>query len=281
MSAFLYRQGEVAAQTTNYDPPGRRGKTEKRPHSVYGPRGMSVIMRPIKGVTAKGVFEDEKPFKFQTSPIETFAEDGTFQWNDYNTVGAGQHSTALGRSLQTIQFDTVFVDWQPHWTLIHDSNWHPNPRKMVDELKAIRDSGKAFLLLATQADQSGYDVNYPATLRTVHWELRAGEVDAYYVTVSFTEFVSPDIKKYIAASASSKLPASLPIAQVMASSATLASLAKQFYGDPTKANVIAAANGLPKLPHNDLITEARSGLKKILIPRLASKPTAGIRVAGF
>lgn len=249
-------------------------KSEKRPAHPYVP-GMTVAMRPIPGLTPKGVFEDGKAFVFQASPIEVLGEDGAYQWNDYNTVGAGQHSSAIGRQLNTISFDTIFLDWQPVWTVVRHTNWAPNPRKMVDELKAIKDSGRPFLLLASQADSAGYDVNYAATLRSVHWELRAGEVDAYYVTVGFTEFTSPDIQSYIAGSTSTKLPVSIPISQVEASNATLASLAKQYYGDPSKASVIQAANAMPNVPVNTPITAKVTSKTKITIPRLPSTGSAG------
>jgi hypothetical protein len=253
----------------------RAGSHRDRPVAPYGRHGVNVWLQPIPGLTPPGIFGGKSPghplgapFQFQCPPLDTLGEDGSANHNDYSTVSSGQHSSFVGRDLRTVQLQTLFVDWQPSWSLIHDANWRPNPRKAVDELCRIRDRGKPFHLLAHQPGLNDvYDINYAATLRSVHWEARAGEIDGYYVTLQFSEFTTPHINEFLAGSRHHPhLPASMTVAHLPANRNTLAKMAKFYYGDPSKARLIATKNGITNIGNNTVITPKNVATKKITVP---------------
>lgn len=249
-----------------------RGKKE-RPHARYGRRGIYVVMAPVKGLTPPGVFPRNKPFAFQCPPMNEFGENGGHDFQDYAVLGKQQHSQEIGKQLRTVQFQTIFLDWEPEWALAHDDSGEYPAQQAVKDLCRIRDHGKPFHLLAHQSNfQDKYEVDYAATLRSVSWNITAGETDAYYVTVQFTEFSSPDIQQLLSgASVNPRLPASVPVANLQPGLNTLAQMAKIYFGDPSKWRVIAAKNGLSRVSANTPLSSKNVHSSKITIPALRTK----------
>jgi hypothetical protein len=258
----------------------------QRPAAPYGVHGVVVTMKPIPGLTPKDLFKSELPFVFQVPPTDTFGDDDQRVHDDYMTVGDGEHSSpASGPSLRTLSFTTLFLDWQPTWSVLKKAGWTPDPKAMVAELRRISRSGRPFHLLAHRLEDSGsYDVNYAATLRDVHWEMQAGEDDALYITVNFTEFRMANIDQFLAGSVNHPaLPVRLTVRTLPANRNTLAKLATFYYGDSSKWNVIAAKNGLTKVSQNTVLTAKVAQRATITVGLLpAKKPPLDLKtkVAG-
>lgn len=250
---------------TQYFVPHRE---KQRPASKYGTRGIHVVMRPIKGLTPNGVFPQNKWFAFQCPPMNEFGEDGTHDFQDYNVIGREQHSQEIGRGLRTVQFQTIFLDWEPVWSVAGDRSGGYPAQAAVQDLCKIRDHGQPFHLTAHQPHRDRYEVDWAATLRSVSWNVPAGEDDAYYVTVQFSEYSTPDIQEFLAeAAVNPRTPTSLAVARLGSNENTLAKLAKLYYGDPARWRVIASANGLNVAPNVEL-TKKRVRSTQIAIPQL-------------
>lgn len=253
-----------AGSTASFLP---RRKNE-RPHARYGKRGIYVVLAPVKGLTPNGVFRNNKPFAFQCPPMNEFGEGGGYNHQDYQTVGAGEHTSSVGRQLRTCQFDTIFMDSEPEFALAHDGSGRYPAQRALKDLCAIRDHGKPFHLIVHQSNfQGGYEIDYAATLRSVSWHV--SEPDAYYVTVAFTEFSTPDIQEFLAGSnVNPKLPASLPVKNLPSNRNTMAKMAKFYYGDPSKWRVIAAKNGLTNVAMNTTIRPEITARVRVTVPVL-------------
>lgn len=245
----------------------------------YGKRGIYVLMRPVHGLTPAGIFRKNKPFAFQCPPMNEFGESGAYDHQDYGTISAGEHTVSIGRQLRTVQFDTLFLDWEPEWSLTHSQVEDPDQtgrypaQKAIKDLCKIRDRGKPFHLLAHQSNwQTTLEVDYAATLRQVDWKVVAGETDAYYVTVSFKEFSTPDIQEFLVGRKHHPhLPASIVVAHIPASRKTLAKLAKFYYGDPSKWSVIASRNALKHVGPNVTLTVKNVHRTRLTIPVLTKR----------
>lgn len=245
-----------------------------RPGHASG-QGLIVEMAPIPSVTPQGIFLNEQPLVFQCPPLDSFGEDGGMTFDDYRTVNDGTHSMpSSGPDLKTISFTTLFVDWQPDWSMLKQRGWSPDPQAFVNEMKRIRDAGKPFRLLAHQSNfRNKYEVDWPATLRSVRWEMRGGEEDAYYVTVSFSEYRQPGIQKFLVAPQHHpSLPAKLPVKKLPANRNTLAEMARFYYGDPSKWKQIAATNGIKNVsPNTKITTKNVHSRSTITVPVLKKK----------
>lgn len=259
---------------------GRREFREPLDKNPYGRRGLYVLLTPIKGLTGPGVFPSNKPFAFQCPPMNEFGESGGYNHSDYETISAGEHTTPIGPQLRTVQFDTLFLDWEPEWALVHDAvrnekdQFAPfDAQKAVKRLCQIRDHGKPFHLIAHQTNaQARFEVDYAATLRQVDWKIVAGEVDAYYVTVSFKEFRTPDIQEFLVGSKHHPhVPASLIVKDLPTNRNTLVKLAKFYYGDPSRWKVIAARNSMPLHAPNRVLTPKLVRKTRIFVPRLTKR----------
>lgn len=262
----------------------RNSKTA--PHVLPSRQGITVTLRPIPGISSTKAFPNGQPFQFQVPPIDVFGEDGDFPHNDQPTVGNGEVSSpGSGPDLRTVSYSTMFLDWQPEWSSVKKAGWTPDPQRFIRSLKTIKDEGRPFHLLANQAVlRDSYDIDYAATLRSLHWELRSGEDDGYYVTVSFKEFRSQQIQVYLVGAAQHHdLPAAISIAGIATNVNTLSKLATKYYGDPSKFRIIASYNGLSKMLNqpNTVLTLSNVGRPKIIVPAATANklPTGQTRVS--
>lgn len=249
--------------------------------------GMRVILAPIKGLTSRKIMlgGDGKPrsFRFQCPPTESFTRSLAYAHADYETIREGMHSRPQGKQLEVIRFQTLIVDWDAQFavwpnttkfdrdfgsgpSVTRDEFW--NLLNMTEQLEEIMDSGTPVRLYAGQpmlweggGGESGWDVNMPVTLRSIGIEERAGEPDARYLDVEFTEYRSLKLnrrrlgKKAKPTRATAKRPAVVEIYPdsrafevgtekriATSGKATLAFLAKHYFGDPSAAKYIYKAN---------------------------------------
>lgn len=212
------RVGAVEARTggTLYVP---EGANLKSPTGLVNEgtdvMGMRVILAPIKGLTSKKIMlsgsGQQRSFRFQMPPTESFARGMSYSHTDYDTLRLGTHSQPGGPGLQSVSFSTLFVDHDPSYAVwpntqkfaetdsssgfntLRDEYW--NVLNMTEQLEEIMNSGTPVRLYAGQptlwqggGGESGWDVNMPVTLRGLNVEERAGELDARYVDVEFVEY---------------------------------------------------------------------------------------------
>jgi hypothetical protein len=207
--------------------------------------GMHVVLTRVDGVTDEGLLET--PYVFQLPPLEEFRAGEQFNFNDYDTLRVGQHSRPIGRALATVDFQTLFLDWDATYAIAVTNNpagFAPDPRALAGDLRELLRSGTAFWLWC------GHPILYDdpevamyATLRTLQFTEKAGEPDARYADVSFTEWRAADIER-------SQRGKQLPTTHVVGrpppgNPQTLRSLAVYYYnGRSSLWKLIKKANGL-------------------------------------
>lgn len=198
-------------------------------------RGLRICLSRCEGTSRKVL---QQPYYFQVPPLETFSTQHGFNFTDYETVSKGQFSRTMSRQLRTVEFQTMFVDQDWFFVLFKHKHTGPDPQKLSAQLVHILNTGTPFnLLIGNTVLWDEYDVKMKATLRTLTVEERAGEVDARYVNVTFTEHRDLEIQKDGKGEA-------LPQTYKVQEGDTLRSLAKQFYGEGNAWRVIAKANDL-------------------------------------
>lgn len=240
--------------------------------------GLRVSIRRVRGLTPKGLLLT--PFYFQAPPLDTFSVTNAYTHTDYDTVRAGQHDRPSGLQLRTVQFNSLFVDTDYDWTVVRSKRWNPirssakereklgyitgeeyvpNPLLLTKELRRVLRSGSPFRLIVQHPPRLWghrvYEVNMLATLRELQVEERAGELDARYVNVSFTEHRTPSLQRRGQGTqprGSHSLPATVTIAvsgqidipHVKNDPAKINMhwLAKWFYGSASEWRWIAKAN---------------------------------------
>lgn len=215
--------------------------------------GLRVVMRRA-AETAPGILV--RPFVFPLPPIESVDSTGTFSWTDSQTAFAGTFSRPVSKDLETYSFTTIFTDYDFDAGDRHSPNPYQvrTPLQRVTELRAIRDSGTPFLLLAGNEQRWGQgvlDVAMLATLRSVTAEERMGEPESRYVSVDFVQWrkvVTIGVGRGMSGAnkGGATSPFSLPrkdaIKSLPRGRNTLAKLAAFYYGDASKWRAILLAN---------------------------------------
>ena len=159
--------------------------------------GLRVKIEPIPGITGKRLMGRDG-FYFQCPPLEEFAPEYGGNRTQYDTIRKGQFSRKGGRKLRTVSFDTLIVDYAT-WTVVSRLiELEEFTRKLIK----ISEAGDPFLLtVAHQMPPRGYDdwgetlagpeLQMEATLDAVRVGEKAGEGDARYLNLTFTEYRDP------------------------------------------------------------------------------------------
>lgn len=238
--------------------------------------GMLVALSAIHGLSSAKVLK--KPFWFQCAPLETMPQDYSWNWDDYATIGSGFHSNPQTATLDTFSFTSLFVDADYRHRFAQVKNVHV--LSMVKALKAIGDSLRPFQLNFGQPQLWGvWDVAVAVTMRSLHVEERAGEMDARYFTVAFTEY--PDAATHplaaiTPAGSNSKVLqqgvlATLSTAKLSNSMRSLALISKHYYHETSSWRVIAKASGLTKASANEDLRVKYGHMKppaRVIVPEL-------------
>jgi hypothetical protein len=219
----------------------------------------------VKGLTAPGLLK--APLYLQCPPLESFSTGYAFSHADYDTVRAGQHSRPAGKQLRTVQFQTLLVDFSPSWAVWLPSRAgtpQPDPLTTRNALVKLLESGSPFRFRAINPGYWGdgrADLEMMATLRTLSVEERAGEPDARYLDLAFTEYRVPELgrkAKGSARHAGGGRARDLPYKHPVKKGDTLLGLAKKHYGKQGRWRVIAQVNGIRNLSQSgDLYAWAR------------------------
>lgn len=207
--------------------------------------GIAIRLERITGRTAAGVLDF--PFYLPTT-LGTFAYDEDFAHIDYETIGGDQLSAPAGGSgeakrLKDLGLDTLTLDWDAPWLAAKgiDQDYFQNT------LLKLGRSRTPFTLIAVLDWTEELRIN--ATLRGVHKELRHGEKDTRYWTLSLKEWNLSEVERRGAGSSGAAASVgvggrSLPTTADVSNKTSYNTLADYFYGSatPKNAKAIRAAN---------------------------------------
>jgi hypothetical protein len=177
------------------------------PSQISADMGMVVELSEIDGITEKGIINP--PFVFQVPPLDEFGYEVTYTHQEFETIKRRQYSRPESEQLMTMSFSTLFMEWDAPWHIRRpdrgEFEWaaaHPqgmevipgagpgrvklDPLKEVATLRKLMSSSTAFWLKASTPGQP--TVRERMTLRSVKVTEKAGEVDALYVDLAFTEW---------------------------------------------------------------------------------------------
>lgn len=269
---------EPRAQGTKRNP--RLAKLPK-PHPEPKGWGLQVTIKTIPGLTSKKV-ERFLPFYFQVPPLDSFPVNRSYPHTDYSPIGDPSDGIARDRSkpgsiqLIEVTWRTLFTWDLPSWSLLHKDGFEPNPLEMIEKLDEVGRSMRPIQLVARHPKTwEGFEVNMPATLRSLNTEEVPGEWDTRYATIQFVQWRPEGLPTdLIAASGSTgrnaRLPVSLAVQSLPENKNTLYELATIYYGKAEDWRLIAKANGLTVGPTFDLRKlpgVGRSGDRKIVMPK--------------
>lgn len=231
--------------------PGDSGNAfEKNP-------GTRIKLSREDGLTKPGLLKEE--FQFPAPPLDELAITGAFSWGDYDTLAAGQFSRPASMQLKTVSFDTIFVAddyWWAFYNPMRKMGW--TTQRVAKELDKVMRSGTPVWMVIEEVQNSPNDTGEAAasawdfgeepllrmlaTLRTFTHSTRAGEPDARYASVAFTEHRVAGAQERAVGkgtAASGKLPAAITMKDVKGS---LHDLATSYYGSASQWTLIKAAN---------------------------------------
>lgn len=159
--------------------------------------GLRVTLRRKSGLTRAGHLTI--PFHFQCPPSDSFTWEEAYDHQEFQTLRAGTFSRPAGRSLATVTFSTLFVAFDAYAAdgprmSTSSMNWHHSyglidPFWMTEEVRSLQRTGTPFWLYVGQPSvRDEWDVKMLATLRSMRVEERAGEPDAKYADMQFSEY---------------------------------------------------------------------------------------------
>jgi hypothetical protein len=201
--------------------------------------GTMIVMNEIPGFTPRGLLS--VPYTFQAPPLDEMTITTQANFNDFMTPKRGEFSRSQGRSLQRIQFGTVFLDYNDVWT-VWSEDMPPDPVVSVQFLEKVAATCRPFwLTIGEPVLRDLPDFDMPATLRSVTRRATGGEVDARYVDVEFAEYRDLQLPiKTIRTQRTGHFPVTVTISDLSFSrnQDTLHALALRYYKDPSKWDVI-------------------------------------------
>lgn len=203
------------------------------------PEGLRVRLSRVRGLTAKGLLTKPLYLPVVMGPF-TVSEEAAHR--EYETHSAGQFSVpaqgpATARMLRDLgDLETMALDWQAPWLI----EWR-DPQEVKRELNGILRSRTPVELLAILRLGGGpEEVRMLVTLRRNQVELRPGEADTRYWTVSVKEYRRTEAERRTADARKDKLPTR----HKLTATDTLESLATKYHHTRSTWRDIANGNGL-------------------------------------
>lgn len=210
--------------------------------------GLRVRLRAVHGLTPRHILR--QPLVLPVV-IGEFTVEEEYLWEDFPTVGSGEHSTpAAGKNaapLQSFDAETLTLSWSPKWLVAPNQD----PRHVRRALMEIGRKRAVFDLLATNrpgadfAEFAGY-----ARLARMARTLKPGEPDTRYFALSFKQFRPMNAPRR-------RHGPRLPTTHKLDANDTLRSLARHYYGDGSMWRLIANANGLRNWGSEDAIVKTK------------------------
>lgn len=251
-----------------------------RPHEEPSGQGIHVVVGAVKNITPVAL-DRLLPFAFQVPPLNNFPINRSYPWQDYDPLEGGQRSRRGSKQLNTYSWRTLFTADPWGWTLLHGDGFTPNPLEMLARLDRIATLSNqygvpVYLTARNPKLWSRFEINTPATIRSLNSEEVEGEPDTRYVDIQMTEWRDTSLQSKRMGGGSgrnARLPVTLIARDLPPTKNTLYELAKNYYGQPSAWKVIAKANGLMDAgsENSQRITPSfdlrKLGSRKLTIPR--------------
>lgn len=212
--------------------------------------GLHARLRAIHNLTPAHVLRS--PLTLPVVIGEEFTVEEEFQWEDFPTVGGGEHSSpspGKGRPQATFTGDTMSLTWNPRWL----AKPNVSPERLRRELLGLGRRRAIFDLLivnkpsADFAEFSGY-----ATIRRISRVIKSGEPDTRYYTIDFKEYrpLSVSRRKH-------RYGPKLPNTHALGKDDTLRSLARELLGNESHWRLIARVNGITNWGGDDPLVDSK------------------------
>lgn len=200
---------------------------------------------PIKHITRKAALGRRiwLPAMLNTFPVAERALH-----NEYDTLSAGQFSQpSMGgpnaRQLRTLTADTIVVHFDAPWLVA--TGQHPYElRRRLSGILRYRDPVHLLVTINPNPWRSPPELDMFCTLREESKEVRPGEVEARYITLTISEWRDPQNRRRSSSSRKHGVP--LPATHKLKATDTLSSLSFEYYGRYDWWRFIRDANGIPK-----------------------------------
>lgn len=258
--------------------------------------GLRVQMQAIEGVTKGRTATLLSPyFRFQCPPLDSFQHDHGHAFNRSSNYQGVERIRRGGRRLVSIPMRTIIVEYAQFVT---EQNW--DVPAMTDLFELISEEGYAFRLLATHKYGDKAEVDVTAVLESCTVTEQAGEIDARYLDLQFTEQTDSGVTRktnrrpgpatgfpYTITLRKDGSYAVLDNAKALfktnGEALTLAVIARYAYGAPSLAGFVGQAQS-PKItdwgPNSRLIDHPRFKGKggKLSVPRKPTRTERGAQV---
>jgi hypothetical protein len=153
--------------------------------------GLRVQMSAVEGVT-KGRTRDllSPYFRFQCPPLDQFQHDHGHSFNRSTNYQGVEHIRRGGRKLVSVPIRTIVVEYA---SFVTEQRW--DLESMVDTFELISEEGWPFRLLATHKYGGKAEIDMTAVLESATIVEQAGEQDARYVDLQFTQSNDPGVTR--------------------------------------------------------------------------------------
>lgn len=212
--------------------------------------GLHVRLSAIHTLTPRAVLR--APLLLPVVIGEEFSIDEEYPWEDFTTVGSGEHSSpAPGNARPQAKFtgETMSLTWDARWL----ANPDISPEKLRRELLRIGRRRAIFDLLVVNRPRADFaEFNGYASIRRISRAIKRGEADSRYYTIDFAEYrpMSAGRRKH-------RYGARTPTTHALDKNDTLRSLARELLGNEGYWRLIAQANGLTNWGSDDPIVDSK------------------------
>jgi hypothetical protein len=215
-------------------------------------RGEGFVCRlsPITGVTPKAALRRRIWLPVM---LNTFTVTEAATHNEYSTLSAGDFSQpamggASARQMRAADIDTMTVDFNARWFTAHGQNPHELRVRLYEILRHRQPVRILVRLHPNPPPHAELDAH--VTFRSISKEVRPGEPESRYMTISIKEWRDPTGRRRssspMGGGSSRKRGVSLPTTKKLKATDTLSSLSHEFYGRYDQWRDIRDANGITK-----------------------------------
>jgi hypothetical protein len=207
--------------------------------------GLVARFAPIKGVTPKGALDRNI---YLPAMLDPFTVDETALHNEYDTLSGGHFSQpAMGdqnaRQLRTVTPSAIIVDFDAPW-LVATGQDPQEIRRRISEILRFKKAVHLMVFFNPSRHQATSELDMQCTFRDVSTDVRNGELETRYVTISISEWRDPRTARR--SSTSRKHGVTLPTTHALKATDTLSSLSFEYYGSYAFWREIRDANGISK-----------------------------------
>lgn len=215
-------------------------------------KGQGFVCRisPITGVTPKAALNRRIWLPVM---LNTFTVTEAATHNEYTTLSAGDFSQpsmggASARQMRAADIDTMTVDFNARWFTAHGQDPY-ELRVRLYEILRHRQAVRILIRLHPNPPPHA-ELDAYVTFRSISKEVRPGEPESRYMTISIKEWRDPTGRRRSSSptggGSSRKRGVSLPTTKRLTATDTLSSLSNEFYGRYDQWRDIRDANGITK-----------------------------------